>query len=271
MINDLNFNGISNFIGEILDGEVSIVLTDREEITHVYSDGKLDINVEVGKRYMLGGPIDRCIKENKLIIQQVGTEAYGTAFKCFTLPVISSSGQVIGAYSVAKSLKNKIQLQDVSTSVAEAIQDIAASSNGIATDTKSISIETQQLLENSSDAKKQVQKTDKILNYIKGISDHTNLLGLNATIEAARAGNSGRGFGVVAEEIRKLSVDTKGAVKEIREIIENVTNAIDVIDKSVGKITDSINVQEESVEAIVTQTESINIAAKNLAKISKNI
>jgi len=60
------------------------------------------------------------------------------------------------------------------------------------------------------------------LSLIRTVASQTNLLGLNAAIEAARVGDAGRGFGVVAEEIRKLATTTTDSVKKIDEIVKAV-------------------------------------------------
>jgi methyl-accepting chemotaxis protein len=87
----------------------------------------------------------------------------------------------------------------------------------------------------------------EIVEFIGNISDQTNLLALNAAIEAARAGEAGRGFSVVADEIRELAEESSGATERITKIINEIQSEVE---KAVSRMEENAETVEESVDAI---------------------
>ncbi len=112
------------------------------------------------------------------------------------------------------------------------------------------------------------REVENIAAIILNISNQTNLLALNASIESARAGEAGRGFAIVAEQIRQLSEETRCSTESITGILaelnKNADEVVEVIDQSVA-ITNQQNDQ------IVTATESFMQLEKNLQDLIRNI
>lgn len=178
------------------------------------------------------------------------------------------------------------------SALAEEVFANTENSKQIASDTLNIAYTGNEAIDKSINATKEIEKSmvyardvvnnlndkskriNEMLKVINDISYNTNLLALNASIEAARAGDAGRGFGVVANEVKKLadnSANSAGQIsKVIKEIDEEIVNTINAMNESMEKIQEGGNIANntklvfndiiEAVNATTKVTEEINQA-----------
>ncbi|MGD1021175.1 MAG: methyl-accepting chemotaxis protein [Candidatus Sulfotelmatobacter sp.] len=139
----------------------------------------------------------------------------------------------------------------------QTVQETLATMRSIADSTRKVAMRITELGKSS-------EKIGKIIAVIDDIADQTNLLALNAAIEAARAGEQGRGFAVVADEVRKLAERTAQATKEIAGMIES-------IQVETRSAVEAMELGNREVESGVKKTSASGAALEEIIKMSEDV
>ncbi len=164
-----------------------------------------------------------------------------------------------GATEAASSVENAKEHIQGSMEVVQRSRDAISKVNSVA----------EQLKVDMADLGERAGSIDQVINVINDIADQTNLLALNAAIEAARAGEAGRGFAVVADEVRKLAEKTMVATKEVGSTIRAIQEAVQ---KNVSSMDKVVDIASEASDLAQTSGESSRMtlvhAEDNAAKIA---
>lgn len=135
------------------------------------------------------------------------------------------------------------QLAEENQGNRELLQETVALKNEVAENSRTMSVNIEQLVTLSAEI-------DRVVASVQAIAAQTNLLALNASIEAARAGEQGRGFAVVAEEVRQLAEDTKRNLGSMHDYVKNVKEAAAQSKDSLQKTLRSTDAMGEKIEAV---------------------
>ncbi|MGQ9557120.1 MAG: methyl-accepting chemotaxis protein [Desulfurispora sp.] len=256
----------AHFYGEMLGDDVVLAVCDREKFVFYKEGQRIKLGIKVGDPVPPQSGAGTALREGRRVTKEVGPEVYGVGYFASSVPVRDASGQVVGAISMCNPSTSaaKKNLIKTSTELNMAFESITQNVSGMAAQAQDLAQNAQKLDSFTQEMRDKVQGMDEVLGLIREVAGQTHLLGLNAAIEAARAGEMGRGFSVVAEEIRKLASRTNNSVKEIADTLQSIKGAIIDIAGYVTTVAATSQEQAAATEEIMAAVQQINSVTEQM-------
>lgn len=263
-----SFNTLIPYLKQFLDEDAVFGVSNITDCLNFVGNSNMGIQDFSNKPISHGTITYKCLKSGKLEKQITPKEVFGTGLKTVAIPVKDNRGNVIGCLSLGRSLAKQEKIQELSHSLFEAIQNIATAIEQISSSLQEIALSNSELLKDVEETSKKTENTDEIIKFIQKISTQTNLLGLNAAIEAARAGDVGKGFGVVASEIRKLSNLSSDSASKISNVLEGIKESTLNINGKINKSNSIFQDQATALKEINASMQQLNATSEVLKEIS---
>ncbi|MBU2702112.1 archaellum component FlaC [Sporomusaceae bacterium BoRhaA] len=260
------FESFAPVVADLLPEGGFMWITDKEKFLKRQPSQKFDmLELQVGNPLRAGSTPDEAIKQKKLVTEDIDESVYGYPVIAASYPLMDEeTGEAVGAFGISLPRKLADDLKHIASSLDEGLTGVATAIEQITAATNNVSDNQQQLHGEIGKSKELLDKINDVMNFIKEIADETKMLGLNAAIEAARVGEAGLGFGVVAEEIRKLSADSKNTVVQIKELTKE-------INKSMNETAEASESTLAVVEETAAATQEVNASIEEMTALAQKL
>jgi sugar diacid utilization regulator len=228
----------------IMRGEVTSIAVTRAEAERSGGTMREGYNIEI-----------------KMDRERIGTFGIGGPVE-IVKPIAKISAAVIAAR--IQEIRHLDLIRNVVAEISRSVQQTAAAIEKIYAGSEELNEASNTVAQAVSEADAKVKDMNKVLEFILDVADETRLLGLNAAIVAAQAREHGRGFSVVADEIRKLAKKSSSSVEQITETLEQIHSGIAEVRVISGKTAAISEDQLHSTEQITRDIENIQNSVNTL-------
>lgn len=267
------FLNIAPVIKETLGSATALAITDKEKYIYFSPSDKIVINVKVGDPIFTPGDdtYQRALKGEKFSMT-LPPDFFGMPVATKILPIHDfETKEVVGLITYSKPLDHEANIDKALDEMNTIIQKLHSNMERLAAQSQELTATSTDISEQASKSFEQSKQIEEVVKLIEGISSQTNLLGLNAAIEAARSGEAGRGFSVVAEEIRKLSLHTKEALGTISKSLNTIRDNLDKLNNGTKEVSAASEEQSTITVEVFNEIELLETRSKELVDYMKKV
>lgn len=259
---------VVEYLSRIASKEMTVSVADTEKYLVSIPAYNLDLKIKPGDPIKPGSVADFTLHEGKRQVRRIPKEIFGVPFIGVGVPIKDNTGKIVGLILTGTPVNDQEELREMAQVLAVAGEQISAATENIANSFQSLIVTTDQVVNHTVSMTSKIQKLDEVVKVIRGITERTNVLGINAAIEAARAGQQGKGFSVVAEEIRKMSENTHNSTIVIDDTLQTFRQELLDISGRIQELSGLFQEQASGTEEIAATTKEISSMAQTLLRLA---
>lgn len=243
--------------GEVIynfnNGTTTVAVIDSNGIVQkIWDTPNLPFHLKAGDRMPDGTISISALRQGERLSGFIDNEnsQFGFPYTSISLPIKARAGQIIGAMCVKAPVDNQEAIRKINDEIKNNVNNVLNIENSLTstyTDTKTTVSKLTGIIEEINN---NFGVINDVVILIHNISRQTNLLGLNAAIEAGRAGANGRGFAIVAQEIRRLSRTVEENIKQLQTKMEVIINNVSEINPQIVNVDNQFECQHDTLKQL---------------------
>ncbi|RLQ94343.1 methyl-accepting chemotaxis protein [Falsibacillus albus] len=249
--------------------DVCIIVADTENVLTILQGDKIKLPVNPGdhiSKYR-GTVTETALRTGQRQFEERGPELFGFPYISKAEPIYDNE-ELTGVISTISSMEKYEMLRQEAIVISDTVEKMRETSEEVSMASNDVAVSIQELSEESSSMSEDIKQIQGILQFVHEIATQSNLLGINAAIEAARAGQHGRGFSVVAEEIRKMAVKSKESAETIKKQLENIQHVVNQMNSTIHQVAAFSEEHSASMQELNTSYVQLSKTAEKLRKLN---
>lgn len=261
------FRIVLPYLNSLVRDDMAFAVSDTEKYLDYAAPKNFDLKISYGDKNE--GYINEAIDKNGINKGDLDKSVLGKEIKYIVVPIRNQAGKVIGTISDGIDMDDINKLTSNVNEIHQSINEVSHTVNDLANSSVKYANSGHEAIKLAEDTLETAKKTSEVLDLIKSIADQTNLLGLNAAIESSRAGEHGKGFSVVASEVRKLAKQSKESVGNIKKIIDDMNTSVEKISKTINETAEVTEQQAAATEELSSTVESVTERLRELNEFTE--
>lgn len=259
-----------DFYREVFPEDVRITIFDTEKVVVDIPGEKVNWPSNTGapiSNYE-GSVVVKSMREQKKLREERGPERWGIAYISTALPLYEND-QLVGALAAVVSNEKVDMMRSGAMTLSSTVQQLNATTETVGQASTNLSVRIQEMSNQLQIIMTDVKQSRFILRSVEDIAENSKLLGLNAAIEAARIGEMGKGFEVVANEIRKMADFSKTSANDINKQLKSINDSVESMYDSFQQVVAFSKELASSLQEINSAFEDVATTSEELLNASK--
>lgn len=261
------FVAVAPYIGQLMLEDCHFCIADTEKFIVSIPGKRLKMAIQVGDPIREGSLTGVALKEKRRIVRPGNKELYGVAHNAVCLPLLEN-GKAVGCISIGIATEKYDRIAQAAQSLAAMVEQISAGAQLIASASQQLASVNEKMSDLSLTVKEKMENISEVTQLVSHVSSQTNLLGLNASIQAAHAGEHGKGFSVVAGEIRNLAERSGNATKKIDFQLKEIQSLAGLIAENIQILRGLARDNAAATEELAASIQELNHLAQQLSDMS---